>query len=867
MVAKASCGDPRRLRGLLDDRLPADDQARLTAHLENCEDCRRALEELAAGGRWWDDLRSFARDDPPGAGPAGPQSAGTSGDATADDVDFLEPAGAEDAGALGRFGPYVVLEVLGRGGMGVVLKALDPSLHRVVAIKVLAPQLAASANARRRFTREARAAASVSHDHVVSIHAVDEVRGLPFLVMPCIAGRSLQDRIHRGGPLETREVLRIGMQVAQGLAAAHAQGLIHRDIKPANILLENGVERVKITDFGLARAVDDASLTQSGVVAGTPEYMAPEQARGEPVDARSDLFSLGSVLYAMTTGHPPFRARTVMAVLRRVSDEEARPIRAVNPEAPAWLEAIVARLHAKDPAARFSTAAEVADVLGRHLAELQHPAPRPGGARHGPDPGTGRRPRRTALPLAVALALLLLPIAGLLAAGAAGVAPVSGLLATVLRIRTPAGTLAVEVDDPAVEVLVDGAGDEIVIKGAGLHEVRVRPGLHRLKATRGGRTFRSEELAIQRDGRTLVRIRREADPGSGPGRAEAPRAEGGRPTAPTPAPLPTPTPTSPDLPTLAPSRSLADLGTEVWSLAYSPDGRRLIWGGASPNLAVCEPPDGPPHIIHAGEGGTPSLAFSPDGRAIARGGGDGSVRLWDADSKRELATHQWQDRRVYGLAFSPDGKTLAAGAYDGSIKVWDLGTGRERPAPPAQPLPIGALQYTPDGRTLVASTGDWVEYNKSGEVTFWDAATAAPRGVMWGFRCRVASLAIAPDGRTVLAGSFQARLWDLASASDVGRLTYDDWQFNCVAYSPDGRTLASGHNRGDVVLWDVAARRPSLVLKGHRGVVGCVAFSPDGRTVAAGGWDSTLLCWDLSRRPAGAAPSPPADNPGPGDVR
>ena len=185
--------------------------------------------------------------------------------------------------------------------MGVVLKAFDPSLSRVVAIKVLAPQMAASGAARRRFSREAKAAAAVVHDHVISIYAVDNdpASSLPYLVMPCIAGQSLQERIDRDGPLRNEEVLRIGRQTALGLAAAHAQGLVHRDIKPSNILLENGVERVKITDFGLARAMDDASQSQSGVVAGTPQYMSPEQARGETADHRADLFSLGSVLYAM----------------------------------------------------------------------------------------------------------------------------------------------------------------------------------------------------------------------------------------------------------------------------------------------------------------------------------------------------------------------------------------------------------------------------------------------------------------------------------------------------------------------------------------------------------------------------------------
>src|SRR5436190_10576395 len=192
--------------------------------------------------------------------------------------------------------------------------------------------------------------------------------------MQCVSGLSLQQRIDRDGPLELHEILRIGMQTAAGLAAAHAQGLIHRDIKPANILLENGVERVKITDFGLARAAADASVTQSGVIAGTPQYMSPEQARGEAVDQRTDLFSLGSVLYAMCTGRTPFRASGSMAVLKRVCEETPTPIRETNPEIPDWLVAIIDKLHAKDPGQRYQSAAEVAELLARHLAHVQHPS-------------------------------------------------------------------------------------------------------------------------------------------------------------------------------------------------------------------------------------------------------------------------------------------------------------------------------------------------------------------------------------------------------------------------------------------------------------------------------------------------------------
>jgi serine/threonine protein kinase len=293
-------------------------------------------------------------------------------------LDFLSPS--DQPGHKGCLGHYEVLEVIGRGGMGVVLKGFDPSLHRIVAIKVLAPQLATSATARKRFTREAQAAAAVCHEHVVTIHAVAEANGLPYLVMHYVAGMSLQERLDKGGPVDLKEILRIGMQTASGLAAAHAQGLVHRDIKPANILLENGVQRVKITDFGLARAADDASLTQSGVVAGTPQYMAPEQTRGEVVDHRADLFSLGSVLYAMCTGRPPFCASTAMGVLRRVSDDRPRSIKEFNPEIPNWLVSIVDKLHAKDPGERFQSATEIAELLSDHLAQLQQaswaPAPR-----------------------------------------------------------------------------------------------------------------------------------------------------------------------------------------------------------------------------------------------------------------------------------------------------------------------------------------------------------------------------------------------------------------------------------------------------------------------------------------------------------
>jgi serine/threonine protein kinase len=332
--------------------------------------------------------------------------------------DFLAPS--QKPGALGRLDHYEILEVVGRGGMGVVLKGFDEKLHRVVAIKVLAAELAVSGTARQRFTREARAAAAVSHEHVVTIHAVEEDHRPPYLVMQFVDGVSLQEKLDRKGPPGLTEVLRIGLQTAEGLAAAHKQGLVHRDVKPANILLENGVERVKLTDFGLARAVDDASLTQSGVIAGTPLYMSPEQAAGEPLDHRSDLFSLGSVLYALCTGRPPFRAAGTHAVLRRVIDDTPRPIQEVNPEVPGWLCDLIARLHAKDPADRFPSARDVAEVLGQHLADLQQRGPLAMPRTVANLPSTAPVPKRRWVGPVVCCLLLLVVGGGLFLADQAG---------------------------------------------------------------------------------------------------------------------------------------------------------------------------------------------------------------------------------------------------------------------------------------------------------------------------------------------------------------------------------------------------------------------------------------------------------------
>jgi serine/threonine protein kinase len=272
---------------------------------------------------------------------------------------------AQEPDELGRLGDYRILELLGQGGMGFVFRAEDPKLHRILAVKLMRPENARNSAARQRFMREARAAAIINNDHVLSLYEVDEHRGVPFLVMPLLVGETLHQRLERDGTLPVSEVVRIGRESADGLAAAHEHGLIHRDIKPANIWLEEPRGRVKILDFGLARTREHSDLvTSTGTILGSPAYMAPEQASaGETVDCRADLFSLGCVLFQAATGRKAFPGTEVMAILSALATKVPPPANSINPTIPAPLSQLIGRLLEKKPIRRPASALEVAEAL------------------------------------------------------------------------------------------------------------------------------------------------------------------------------------------------------------------------------------------------------------------------------------------------------------------------------------------------------------------------------------------------------------------------------------------------------------------------------------------------------------------------
>ncbi len=490
--------------------------AQIAQHVESCEQCQRRLTNLAAGEAQWLEVHRWL---------SRPEH---TLDVDAESMDarqrWKRPSAGTEAMAksllsppkhpemLGRLGRYDIERLIGSGGMSVVFKAYDTELNRPVAVKVLAPYLAESGSARQRFAREARAAAAIVDDHVVPILDVqsdgDEV---PFLVMQYVHGGSLQQRIDRDGPLGVAEILRIGMQTAKGLAAAHWQGLIHRDVKPSNILLDEGVERALLTDFGLARAENDACLTRSGIHPGTPHYMSPEQVRGESIDARSDLFGLGCTLYALSTGHPPFRADTSYAVMRRITDESPRPIRETNADVPAWLDAIVAKLLSKSRCERFDSADEVAELLRDCLAHVQHPTtvPLPESLKQKPALASGvlGRYKRQIIN---ALGCLLLILAS-----------------TVLVIETGKGTVTIESNEAAdvpIRISQDGKTvEQLTVSQAGA-TTRLRAGAYLIEIVDPNTQLSiiGGTVELKRGGQWIARIK--SHPAQGKNTSDAPLA-------------------------------------------------------------------------------------------------------------------------------------------------------------------------------------------------------------------------------------------------------------------------------------------------------------------------------------------------------
>jgi WD40 repeat protein len=590
--------------------------------------------------------------------------------------------------------------------------------------------------------------------------------------MEFVGGVNLEDRARAVGPLAVREVVRIGAQAARGLAAAHAQGLVHRDVKPANILLENGIERVRITDFGLARAVDDASLTRSGVLAGTPLYMSPEQARGERVDHRTDLFSLGSVLYTLCTGHPAFRADGTAAVIRRVSDDTPRPVREVNPDVPVWLARIVSRLMAKSPTDRFQTAAEVAGLLERCLAHLEQPdvVPLPGECL------PGRACRRVGWGLiggSVALGVVLAAgLATLPGQKEAGSAPESAAPKRAKQAPEPVA------DRPPAIPLGERKRSEIpeyLLAAVGLGDPAAAPP-ELIAALGRGRVYDSAS------GRELI--------------------------------------PAPDL--------------RARCVSFSPDGQTLAVGDAAGTVwlwdlsAWAADQPAPPARVLTGDGREIRfIAFSPDGKHLAATCSATGVALWDVAAGVRRGERLPASANCM-IAFSPAGSTLAVPQMDGSIDWYDVATGARRASLPIHDESARPVAFSPDGRWMASSgVGNAVVITNIGDRSARIVANSTSS---------CSHLAFTPDGnkllgtRTLPDGRLQ--MWDTSGGNVLELETESLDEARGLAVHPGSRVAATCDRAGVIRVWDLEGggrRMWSTQVPAIGAVRQALAYSPDGR--------------------------------------
>ncbi len=816
MKTSIDCLNPEQLHLMLRGELPPAQLAAIEAHLSQCEDCRAKIDHASGDTQWWSEARESLR--PTEADPA----ANTSADTAYDDVlHLLGPT--DDPRMLGRIATYEIAGILGRGGMGVVFKGLDSALNRYVAIKMLLPHLAASGAARKRFAREAQAAAAVVDDHVMPIHNVAEWQGVPYLVMPYTRGVSLQRRLNDRGPLDLREILRIGMQTARALAAAHAQGLVHRDVKPANIMLAEGVERVTLTDFGLARAADDATLTRTGTLAGTPQYMSPEQVRGHADDARSDLFSLGSVLYAASTGRAPFRAQSSYGVLRMITDDAPKPIREINPDIPIWLSAIIEKLMAKKPEDRFASAKEVADLLEACLAHVQQPTKTPLPPALAPACRSNCKLSKRIWIMTTALLAIALAIAAFQKAAPTDkvVTPAPNPIAAVIPAEAPTPQQLLRFNTRGSVNVIAMSADGLLVAVATDLPVSNKP------VEQKGRPLNSAGVEIfdPATGKSVVILQL----------------------------------TTKDEDAIL-AKSRRDPYFEIKALAFSPDGKMLAVGTSVGQVKIFnsqtggllqslddeagkkvkgKPDDAFANLPRA-IGSANSVAFSPDGTQLAicggsfkevpmipdlieRGGlrrgisGPGHLEIWDlktGELKQNLVGHANDAQQV---AFSPDGKLLASmGNWSGAdgegrgARIWDAATGQLKRRIDIQdnggPTSVA---FSPDSK-LIAISG--LRFNKdddtrSGSITVVHAGT----GIMewsavnpgW-----IRPVAFLPDGKTLIAlGDSGFKLLEVNTGKTTSQIPMDhaDLRWHCFAIAAQAHVLATGgidrQKKGSVEIW------------------------------------------------------------------
>ena len=784
-----------------------------------------------------------------------------------------EAAGVAIGTMVRYFGDYELLEEIARGGMGVVYKARQVSLNRIVALKmILAGQLASEDDVKR-FHAEAEAAANLDHPGIVPIYEVGEHEGQHYFSMGFVEGSSLSAKV-ADGPLPPREAAEYTKKVAEAVAFAHEHGVIHRDLKPANVLLD-GNDQPKVTDFGLAKKVEgDSGLTATGQILGTPGYMPPEQASGkiDEVTETADVYSLGAILYSLLTGRPPFQADNPLDTLMQVLEREPVSPRTLNPKIPQDLETICLKCLEKDRHRRYASAQELGEEFQRFLSgEPIHARPISTTARAWR--WCKRKPAMASLWAAVALLLLTFgvggPIVAYKQADLRGQADDAS--AEAKRKRQEAEDARAETEEKRQEA--DDARADAEQRRQEAEEARAETEQKRQEADEA----RAEAERESERRRCLLYASHvngayQAWKAANVGRA----LELLRSSIPQPGQI--------DLRgfewyyvwRLCNSEKvlLAGHAGDVRAIAYSPDGNTIATAGDDGVIRLSDAQGMEYASLRGHQGAIGCLAFSPDGSKLATGGIDKSVKLWDTTSREELFSFDDHAGSIGSLAFSAGGEFVTVGTASwgsrgstpyghyvgpervGEVKLWNTLTGEASFTAKEHGAAVLAVTSSPDG-TILATAGS------DGFVVLWDViggeepslrqrhrfrAAKAPYGIVF-------AAAFSPDSKRLVTGignpyreSAEAKLWDVQTYEEIATLKGHREPVLAVAYAPDGATLATASSDRTVRLWNTDSNEELSCIRGHTDKVRCLAFSPDGMTLATASRDSTARIWDLTRQ-------------------
>lgn len=792
-----------------------------------------------------------------------------------------------------RFGDYELLEEIARGGMGVVYKARQVSLDRIVAVKLLLGGALASADAVKRFRVEASAAASLQHPHIVAIHEVGVHQGAHYLVMDYVEGRNLARVISDFGfrMSDFPRIARWVKTVAEAVHCAHEHGILHRDLKPSNVLIDTHDEP-RVTDFGLAKRFGgEAEVTLSGQLVGSPSYMPPEQAaaRRGKVSRRSDVYGLGALLYHLLTGRAPFQAATVTATLDQVLNTDPAGPRLLNPAVPRDLETICLKCLEKEPGQRYPTAQALAEELGRYL-NGQPVLARPLGPAGKACRWGRRQPVRAALIVALAVVF---------AAGLSGVLWQSQQAnrqrreAVEARLRSEQERYAADV--ALAQVLIEQQQFQRareILGREGIEDCRgwewgwLQRQCHRDLMTLHGHQGSVSHVAFSPDQRWLVSSGHDGIPLVWDLETGQPRCrlrghaawvvsamfspDGGR-------ILTAGLDGTARVWDAQTGEQVLEIrhATGVRQAVFSPDGELIATAARSQGLGLWEARTGTPRPLpsqHAQP--VQSLAFSPDGRRLACAGGGAWATAGDEDTSVsifELASGKhWSflahRHAILGLAFSPDGVLLASASTDGTVRLWEVETGsevraRSQSLPPSvespidpQALPVPGLssqalggmfgvQFSPCGRWLAVGGSDFIR--PLAQVV--EVSTGRPARRLGGHSSTVGGITFSPDGTRLATASYDetVKVWPTAGPREFLSLEGHDQPVWTIAFSPDGRRLASGSLDQTLRLWDTDTGSLLVTLPVGLPVLS-LAFSPDGQRVATPAPHRTAKLWDAA---------------------